>query len=41
MKTMILAAIAAFTLSIGASTMAHAYWNPPAQQHVQEDNGQG
>ena len=43
MKTLILAAIAALTLGIGASTMAHAASNggSPWQGHVSDNNGQG
>lgn len=41
MKILILAAIAAVTLGIGASTMAQAATPGAWQSHTQEDNGQG
>jgi hypothetical protein len=43
MKTFILAAIAALTIGIGASTLANAATNSgsPWQGHVSDDNGQG
>lgn len=42
MKTMILAAIAAVTIGIGASTMAQAaHVPPPWQGHTQNESGQG
>jgi hypothetical protein len=40
MKTWILAALAAFSLGIGATQMAHAD-QPWYQKHVQADNGRG
>ena len=42
MKTFILAAIAAVTIGIGASTMASAAINPgPWHGQTSQDNGQG
>ena len=41
MKTLILAAIAAVTLGVGTSSMAHAATSSPWQGHTAEANGQG